>query len=221
MSAENNAARSSDIALVAGIPVTSIDGQHLTCLLYALRATGGGSRSEVTGYIRTQGLLLLTQEDRIPYPSQTEPAWMTDIAWARKIGVLAGIISDEARNAWELNRAGATELDSLHREAGEGKIPLAECFLWTEIMKRVFNPKHLPKDTDIPRPPRRRRRDSPYYYLSAMQEMFARGLGGHVASKLSERLGRAIASTPVACALAHKEWEDRRFQELLDEFAGP
>jgi len=201
---------------IADLPVTTVDGQHLVCLLYALRECGGGRRQDVTEYIRQHGFLALNQEDRIPYPTQTEPAWMTDIAWARKIGVLFGIVSAEERNAWELNRAGATALDSVFEGAKNGRLAVSECFLWSTTFRRLFVPSYAPSSTELARPPRRRRRDSPLYYLSAMEELFEQGRGDVVAEKLTERLGRPIRMSAVSCALAHKEWEDKRSQELLD-----
>jgi hypothetical protein len=202
---------------IGDLPVTTVDGQHLVCLLYALRECAGGQRSEICDYIKEHGFLALTQEDQIPYASQTEPCWRTDIAWARKIGALSGIVSAEERNVWELNRAGAAELDHVHEGAKKGLLAVSECFLWSTSFKRIFVPAYSPSPTDAPRPPRRRRRDSPLYYLSEMQDMFQKGHGDLVARKLTGRLGRPIRASAVACAMAHKEWEDRCYQEIWDE----
>ncbi|HEY0551831.1 MAG TPA: hypothetical protein VGF13_19670 [Verrucomicrobiae bacterium] len=173
---------------------------------YANQAEG---RGEVCDFILKQGFLALTQDDRIPYATQREPAWMTDISWARKIGALSGIVSAEERNAWELNRAGANELDKIVGGAANGQLPVTECFLWSARLKRVFVPSYSHSAADALRPPKRRRRDSPLFYLTMMEELFRRGRGEIVAKKLTERLGRSIHTSVFACAVAHKEWEDK------------
>jgi len=63
----------------------TVDWQHLVCLLYALRELGGdNSRSDTITFIRRNALLALTADDNTPYPTQHEPRWHTDIAYARK-----------------------------------------------------------------------------------------------------------------------------------------
>jgi hypothetical protein len=202
---------------IADLEATTIDGQHLICLLYVLREIGGmNRRRDVCDYIRAERLLALNQGDTIPYPTQSEPAWMTDIAWARKTGVLFGIINDDEPNAWEINRQGTNALRGIFEGATSGEFDVKQCFLWSEKLRRTFVPSYLPSPADSPRPPRRRRSDSPHYYFEAMEELFKRGKGELVAAKLTLVLNRPIRCAPIACALAHKEWEDKGFQEMFN-----
>jgi len=65
------------------------------------------------------------------------------------------------------------------------------------------------------------RRENPLYYLSEMEELFKQGHADSVAKKLTEGLGRPIQISAVSCALAFKEWEDKRSQEHLDLLLAP
>lgn len=201
---------------VADLPATSVDGQHLICLLLSLRELGGmNRRQDVCDFIRREGLLALNAADMIAYNTQSERCWMTDIAWARKIGVLSGLIGHDERDAWEIIRPGVHALETIMEGANADPLFVTECFLWSTKLKRVFVPSYVPSPTDIPRPPRRRRTENPLQYLDKFEQYFREGRGERVASKLTERLGRPIRCDPVACALAHKEWEDR---ELLEAY---
>jgi hypothetical protein len=203
---------------VGDLPVTSVDGQHLTCLLFSLRELPGvNRRQEVVDFIRQEQLLAINAADMIPYNTQTEPCWMTDIAWARKIGVMSGLIGYDERDAWEIIRPGVRALEGVTNAAKTQPQFVTQCFLWSTRLKRAFVPSYLPSAADIPRPPRRRRTENPLQFLEQIEQLFREGKGERVAAKLTERLGRQIRCHPVACALAHKEWDDFQLRNLYEE----
>src|SRR5213593_1212600 len=174
---------------VADLPASSVDGQHLVCLLYSLRELAGmNRRAQVCNFISREGLLALNEADMIPYETQTEPCWKTDIAWARKIGVLSGLIGNDERDAWEIIRPGVRALENVTEAIRTDPHLVTECFLWSPKLKRIFVPSYLPSPADTPRPPRRRRTENPLQYLEKTEQLFREGKGERMAAKLAERL---------------------------------
>jgi len=174
------------------LPQYTIDWQHLVCLLYSLRQLRGeNSRFETTIFIRRFALLSLNGEDYAPYRTQKEPSWQTDIAWARKIGVLMGLVSYLARDSWGLTRDGIATIDHLLEQGQKGEIDASRCFLWSPTLKRIFDLDYVASSSDTPRPSKKHKTayDSSITIASVIIES---GAGVVVAKQLSERLGRIV-----------------------------
>ena len=138
---------------LAGLPEYSVDWQHLFCLLHALDDLGvENTRTETVEFIRAKQYLRLAPADREPYPTQTEPRWQTDIAYARKIGVISGLVSYNARDAWGISRPGREVIRALIAKGRE--IQVHRCFLWSTDFKRTLCPEYRPSVIDLPRPER-------------------------------------------------------------------
>jgi hypothetical protein len=86
----------------------------------------------------------LNKEDNEPYPTQQEPSWETDVAWARKIGVLMGLVLNNTRNAWGLTRQGKATFEALLKHGANGDIDGHKCFLWSNAFKRQFDFDYTP-----------------------------------------------------------------------------
>ena len=98
--------------------------------------------------------LALLPDDVAPYPTQTKPGWQTDLAYARKIGVIMGIIGYEERDSLEWIRDERGQLDRILSDGECGLIDGKRCFLWSRGFRRVFDHTCEPSDADAPRPPR-------------------------------------------------------------------
>lgn len=187
------------------LPPYTIDWQHLACLLYALRQLRGeNSRFETTVFIQRCALLSLNGEDYAPYRTQKEPSWQTDIAWARKIGVLMGLISSLARDSWALTRDGIATIDHLLEQGQKGEIDAGHCFLWSLTLKRVFDPDYVASSSDTPRPSKRHKAafDNCITFASMIIE---NGRGVDIAEQLSEELGRIVLPELESLATALKK----------------
>ncbi len=190
---------------IRGLAAYTIDWQHLVCLLYALRETGNGIRKyEAITFIRSEGFLELTAEDNTCYPTQSEPSWHTDIAYARKIGVIMGIVSYEGWDSWGLTHDGIVTVDSLLKSGQSGKIDGAACFLWSSRFKNIFDSDYAPSAKDVPRPPKLHRRVSEEICLDWARQQIEKGAGDSVAKVFSERLGFEVRNEIVSLAFARK-----------------
>jgi hypothetical protein len=202
-----------------GLGAYTIDWQHLLCLLYALHSRGGISRrSEAVEYIRNNDLLALNHEDMVPYLSQKEPSWMTDIAYARKIGVIMGIINDHERNSWEINREGIKELRRIQEAGDKGLVDARRCFLWSTKLRRLFDPDYSSSSQDSPRPPKRSNPPSVHFCLSVVEEIIKQaGEAGmeKAAQKLTRTLGFRVHPSRQSLAYAiHLNEELQKPKEL-------
>ena len=195
---------------IYGLAAYTIDWQHLVCLLYALRQTGNGkTRYDTITFIRTEGYLHLTSEDNARYDTQSEPSWHTDIAYARKIGVIMGIVSYEDWNSWGLTHTGAVTIDSLVKSGESGEIDGAQCFLWSSTLKRVFDTDYASSGRDVPRPKKIHRRISEDMCLEWAKQQIEKGNGEIAAKNLSERLGFTVRNEVVSLAFAIKVHEEK------------
>jgi len=195
---------------IFGLGAYTIDWQHLVCLLYALRQTGNGNRKfDAITFIRTEGYLHLTAEDNARYDTQTEPSWHTDIAFARKIGVIMGVVSYEDRDSWGLTHAGIVTIDSLLKSGESGQIDGAECFLWSPRLKMFFDPDYSPSARDVPRPKKIHRRVSEDMCLEWAKKQIEEGNGENAAKKLSEHLGFTVRNEVVSLAFAIRMHEEK------------
>lgn len=204
------------MADLLGLPAYTVDWQHLVCLLYALSQMGAGGhrRRDVCDFIHREHYLALTPDDIAPYPTQTEPSWQTDIAYARKIGVIMGIIGYEERDSWEWIRDGREQLDRILRAGERGEIDGKRCFLWTEEFRRVFDRTYEPSGADSPRPPRTPRsggidRD----YVAIARAAVARGAASNVAQHLSAICGFRVHPDVRSLAFAF----ELKARQILDD----
>lgn len=191
------------------LSVTSVRGQQLICLLYALHEMGGiNSAQEVCEFIHCRGYLLLCPKDRSPYPSQMEPRWRTDIRWRRKDGVQSGLITGDEHNEWEINRAGILALEAVEHGASRGLFSLDDCYLWSTGLKRAFLPGFVPSQ-DVMYHSREKRRST--YATPAsrvVHQLFARGDGELLATRLSEKIGRPVLPAIGDCSSAYAEFRE-------------
>jgi hypothetical protein len=204
------------MAHLLGLPECSVDWQHLVCLLYALSQMGAGGhrRRDVCEFIHRQNYLALTPDDIAPYPTQSEPSWQTDIAYARKIGVIMGIIGYEERDSWEWIRDGRDQLDRILADGKHGAVDGKRCFLWSREFRRVFDHTYEPSDADTPRPPRIPRggiadRD----YVAIARQWVASGKATQAAQRLSNEHGFRVHPDVRSLAFA----VELRWQRLRDE----
>ena len=84
----------------------SIEWQHVFLLMYSIDNITGGipTKQQTIEFIQREGLILLRDEDFKPYPTQNEPSWCTDIAWARKNAVILGYVNNHEWDSWEISR---------------------------------------------------------------------------------------------------------------------
>ena len=128
--------------------------QRLICLLYALNELRGApTKQEVLWFIRAERLLDLSDEDMVPYVTQTEERWKTDIAYRRKDGVAWGLLFKSERNCWEITRDGRDFLEAVFGLVREKKFCVTQCFLWSGKLKRIFDPSYVPGGREARRPP--------------------------------------------------------------------
>jgi hypothetical protein len=170
-----------------GLPAYTVDWQHLVCLLYALSQMGAGGhrRRDVCDFIHREHYLALTPDDIAPYPTQSEPSWQTDIAYARKIGLIMGIIGYEERDSWEWIRDGREQLDRILRDGERGLIDGRRCFLWSREFRRVFDHTYEPSEADSLRPQRIPRSGVDRDYVAIARDCLAAGRAPRVAEHLS------------------------------------
>ena len=195
---------------LAGLLEYTIDWQHLACLLYALDELGGeNSRYETTEFIRAKHYLHLEAIDRTPYPTQTEERWRTDIAYARKIGVISDVVSYNARNAWGITRSGREAIRKLVAHGSE--LQVHRCFLWSNDFKRVFHRKFEPSELDTPRPQSWTRVLLPGEPLFAVADLLV-GMDDvqTMVAKMSEELGFTVAPNRISIAFALHELQERK-----------
>ncbi len=194
---------------VGNLSVTSVRGQQLICLLYALHEMGGiHSAQEVCEFIHRRGYLLLRWEDRSPYPSQMEPRWRTDIRWRRKDGVQSGLITGDEHNEWEINRDGILALEAVARGASHGFFSLDDCDLWSTGLKRTLLPGFVPSQ-DVTYHSREKRRSTcaaPAFRV--VHQLFAQGHGELLATRLSAKIGRPVLPVIGDCSSAYAEFRE-------------
>jgi hypothetical protein len=94
--------------------------QEMVLVLFSLNTMGGiRSKEEVLRYIRGQGWLASTQEDRASYEGSREPKSETLLCYARKDAVEAGLMFDhDERDHWEIAREGQSFLEHEKRHFG-------------------------------------------------------------------------------------------------------
>lgn len=112
----------------------------MTVLLCDLKANRGAHpKSDVIRRIRESDWFELVPEDRIPFPTvPTEARWITSVAWARKQCVEDGLLTNDARDSWEITREGINSFVSLKTGFKSGKVFVSECFFWTEKFKKLI-----------------------------------------------------------------------------------
>lgn len=141
--------------------------QRLLCLLYALRELKGNPRKqEVLCYVREERFLDLNEDDFIPYDTQTEDKWKTDLAWRRKDGVQWGHVFNNQRDSWEITRHGRDLVDLAQELSAKKEYDVTRCYLWSAKLKRIFDPNYQPstKDKRRPRFGRTKRREPLNFY---------------------------------------------------------
>lgn len=127
--------------------------QRLICLLYALNELRGApTKQEVLRFIRDERLLDLSEEDRIPYLTQTEERWKTDIAYRRKDGVEWDLLFRSERNSWELTRDGRHFLERACELIRDRQFRVTECYLWSQRFKSILDPSYVPGSREAKRP---------------------------------------------------------------------
>lgn len=204
---------------VFGLREYTTDWQHLVCLLYALNELGAGGhrRRDVCEFIHRRNYLELVPEDVAPYRTQTEPSWQTDIAYARKIGVIMGIIGFNEHDSWTLERDGREELQKMCVAGLQGSMDVKKCFLWSREFRRFFDSEDEPSSLDSPRPPRRAYRGADYRSAEIAREWTAGGKALGNSELLSAVLGFRVSSDVRSLALAIQLAKERMQQVALED----
>lgn len=195
---------------------TSKNGQQLICLLHVLHELGGvRTAQEVCEFIHRRGYLLLSPEDRLPYWSQTEPKWRTDIRYRRKDGVQAGLINGDEHNEWEINRAGIIALEAIAHGTSVGAFSVGDCQLWSDELKRLYAPGWCLAQVGNNRPREPRRINDSTYVLRAIHRLFALGQGELLAARLSTKLDRSVLPEVRDCSSAYAEFRESERDRTL------
>jgi hypothetical protein len=195
-------------------PRYSRDWQHLVCLLYVLNtARSPLRRREATDAVLKEDLLSLDAEDLEPYPSQDEPSWRTDIAWGRKIAVIAGWIDNDEHDSWRINRAGIQVVEDLLLVGARGGIEVQRCYLWSDTLRCVFNPLFQRGSPVAIRPPRPRHiPDATISFAWGVTRGIVEKYGQpgleRAATKLTAQLGFSVLPQQYAVAAALRLRED-------------
>lgn len=211
--------RFSKIAMQLPFTPYTVAWQHLVCLLYAIENVQGGipSKASTIDFIRRNGLLRLRPEDRKPYLTCTEESWITDIAWSRKSGVIAGLVRYDEWNCWEISKEGRAALNQLLPQNRESPIDVRKCFLWHSRFKLVFDPSYTESSLDLKAPPKGERRidPDPEKYLAAVEMAleFSEASITELAKNVSKNLGHPVAASKVSIATA---FAFREVNERLD-----
>jgi hypothetical protein len=202
---------------ILGLPAYTVDWQHLVCLLYALNELGAGGhrRQDVCEFIQRHHYLSLTPDDVAPYPTQSEPSWQTDIAYARKIGVIMGIIGFDERDSWEIIRDGREQLLRILAAGDAHAIDGRRCFLWSRDFRRVLDRTYEPSAADAPRPPRRPRGIADYDARAKAREFVASGRAARAAAFYSQKLGFCVSPDVRSLAFAVEMHEAQMLRELF------
>lgn len=112
------------------------------------------TRRQTVEFIQMERYLELRREDHDPYPTQTEPCWQTDIAFARKYAVMFGMVNNTEWDSWELFRDGRVFLRDVQAKCIDGTLSVAQCPLWSHRFKRLMSSSYEPSDLDLPRTPK-------------------------------------------------------------------
>ena len=133
--------------------------QEMVLVLFALNIMGGiRSKQEVLRYIRCQGWLASTQEDRGNYEGCREPKSETLLCYARKDAVEAGLMFDhDERDHWEIAREGQSFLVREKRHFGSKAQSVRCCYMWTPKFKQIWDASYVPSARDWSVPASRQR----------------------------------------------------------------
>lgn len=187
------------------LPPYTVDWQHLVVLLTALDKMTGDipTRGETVEFIQREGYLELRPEDQNPYPSQSEPSWQTDIAFARKYAVIFGMVNNTEWNSWELFRAGREFLQDAQAKCEDGRLSVSRCPLWSERFKRLMSSSYEPSEMDIAPVPKGKRSIPPLReFENAVDILLLRVPLGELAARLSEILNHYVSATKPSVAYA-------------------
>ena len=129
--------------------------QRLICLLFVLREMpiGGPRKREVIEYIQRKNYLAIGREDVMPYLTQVEPRWNTDIAFRRKDAADSELLFNQTWDCWDLTRPGIELIEKIMERCKSKKYDVRECYLWTKNLKKALDPDYAPSDKDALRPP--------------------------------------------------------------------
>lgn len=183
----------------------SVDWQHIVVLLYALEHISGDipTRAQTMEHIRTEGLLHLRPEDRVPYPTCQEPSWQTDMAWARKNAVMLGYVNNHQWNSWELARAGREFLRPVIAGFQDGKLLVPRCFLFSRQFKHLLSRDYSPSSMDAAAPPKgQRSMPNIQEYQALLEEKLRSATIEELALRISRLLEMNIPPTKPSVAFA-------------------
>ena len=133
--------------------------QEMVLVLFALNTMGAiRSKQEVLRFIRSQGWLAATPEDRGNYDGCREPKSSTLLCYARKDAVETELMFDHDENDhWEITREGQRFLENeAHRFRSKAQRVYC-CFMWTPRFKAIIDPGYMPLGKDWAVPPSRQR----------------------------------------------------------------
>ena len=202
---------------IFGLRSYSTDWQHLVCLLYALEQLGAGGhrRREVCEHIHKEGYLKLNREDNTAYPTQSEPSWQTDIAYARKIGVIMGIIGYTERDSWEFIRDGRDALNKIKKAGDDGGIDGKELYLLSTPFRRQFDQSYHESAADRARPLRQLRRGCNKNVVLIVNGWIRSGEAEANAERLSKELGFRVFPDKISLVYAGEFKYERIMASLL------
>lgn len=187
------------------LPPYTVDWQHLVVLLSALDTMTGDipTRRETVEYIHRENYLHLRPEDQDPYPSQSEPSWQTDIAFARKYAVIFGMVNNTEWNSWELFRDGREFLRDVQGKCEDGRLSVSRCPLWSRRLKKLMCSSYEPSDADATPAPKGSRSIPSLKEFERLVDMVLPHVSiNQMAEKLSKRLKHYVSATKPSVAYA-------------------
>ncbi|MCP5537315.1 MAG: hypothetical protein H7A51_13925 [Akkermansiaceae bacterium] len=131
-------------------------GQLCIMLAYLLKMKEfqhGPERQVCIEYITNNKWLDIQQEDRLPYPSASEPRWHTALSWARECLAGCNYIDRSITNSWRPTIDGINAAVYISRDFQSGFHDVTRCYMWSESFKKLMNSEYTPSIKDVNRPP--------------------------------------------------------------------
>jgi hypothetical protein len=107
------------------------------------------SKDEVLRYIRSNGWLAPTPQDKGTYESKNESKSDTLLCYARLNVVEAQLMfHHDERDHWEITRMGQDFLESEKSLFSSGTQKVRHCYMWTQKFKTIFDAAYVPTEKD-------------------------------------------------------------------------
>jgi hypothetical protein len=127
--------------------------QLIMLLLAVLQGRRGFLRKqEVLSHIESNHWFEISDRDRSPYRSQSEPRWHTLLAWARKDAVDGKLFENNDKDQWELSLDGRNSFIHARQAFRDKHCLVSACFFWSRDFKHFIDHEYQPSSADVSRP---------------------------------------------------------------------